>query len=80
MNKSGAKSKQQSTFSNEGIFIYSKLWQRTKDRNRCKKKGKNKEGSRVCRKNKEDIRGSRSSVEKNIEEDEVTSKQEEEQS
>ena len=73
-------SKQQSTFSNKAISIYSKLWQETKNGSGYKKKEKNRKSNRVCKKNEKDIRESRSSVEEIIGGNEVTNRQEKKRS
>ena len=62
------------------MSIYDKLQQGTKNKSQYRKKEKNRKSDKVCRKNKEDIRGSRSSIEKSTEEDEATSRQREKRS
>ena len=44
---------QQSSLGNEGITLYGKLWERVKDGRQYKKKRKDGEGDRICRKNEE---------------------------
>ena len=65
--------KQQSTFSNKNISIYGKLWKGIENKGRYKEKRKSKKGNRICRKDKEGARGSKSSVEESTEEYEEVS-------
>ena len=67
-------SKQQDTFSNQDVFVYSKSWKRVENGSWYKKKGKSRESNRVCRKNEESVGESSSSIKKSIEGDEVTSR------
>ena len=47
-------SQQSSSHSNQGLTIYSKLWERTMDGNRYQKEEKDKDSSKVCRNNEKD--------------------------
>jgi len=59
--------KQQSIFNNKNISIYGKLWKRVENGSRYKKKRKSRKGNRVCGKDEEGVRKSRSSIEDSTE-------------
>jgi len=54
------------------ISVYSELWEEVKNESRYQKEGKNEESNRICGKNKKGAKGSRSSIEESIREDETT--------
>jgi len=58
--------KQQSTFGNKNISIYSKLWKEVENRGGYKEKRKSRKGNGVCGENKEGVRENRSSVKESI--------------
>ena len=66
-------SKQQDTFSNQSVSIYNKLWLRIEDGSEYQKKGKSRKNDGVHRKNEEGTEGSRSSIKKDVGENEETS-------
>ena len=70
-------SKQQGTFSNKDIFIYSKLQQRVTDRSKYQEKRKSRESHRICRMNEESSRESGVGTKKGTRRDEVTGGQRE---
>jgi len=63
-----------STFSNKGISIYGKSWEKNENKSRYQEEGKSGESNGVCRKNEEGTRGSRGSIDEGTRRDETTSR------
>ena len=55
-------SQQQSTFSNESISVYRKLWERIENGGGYQKKRKGREGNKVCGKDEKGTRRDRSGI------------------
>ena len=59
-------SKQQGSYSNKDFTFHGKLWKRVKDGSKYQKERKSTEGDRICREDKESIRGSSDGIEESI--------------
>ena len=65
---------QQGTFNNQGVSVYSKLWKRNENESRLEKERKDGKGDGVCEENEKGAGKSRSSIEKDAEGNEETSR------